>query len=71
MSAEPDEYSRYAQCARALAERFHSAEVNEDCLRDIFTEEICNYQTIMNTEVKKCNTKKEHAGPGCAVGMQR
>ena len=71
LSAEPDEYSRYAQCARALAERFHSAEVNEDSLRDIFTEEICNYQTIMNTEVKKCDTKKEHAEAGCAVGMQR
>ncbi len=70
LSAEPDEYSRYTQCAQALAERFHSAEVNEGCLRDILTEEIRNYQTIMNTEVKKCETKKKRAKPGCAVGMQ-
>ena len=52
---EADEYSHYTLCAQSLAERFHSAAVNEECLRDILTEAISNYKT---TEDKKCKTTK-------------
>ena len=52
---EANEYSHYTLCAQSLAEQFHSAEVNEECLRDIFMEAISNYKT---TEVKKCKTTK-------------
>lgn len=46
LCAKSDEYSHYTQCAQSLAERFHSAEVNEKCLRDILTEAISNLKTI-------------------------
>ena len=52
---EANEYSRYTLCAQSLAEQFHSAEVNEECLRDIFVEAISNYKTA---EVKECKTTK-------------
>lgn len=52
---EANEYSRYTLCAQSLAEQFHSAEVNEECLRDIFMEAISNYKTA---EVKECKTTK-------------
>lgn len=52
---EANEYSHYTLCAQSLAEQFHSAEVNEECLRDIFVEAISNYKTA---EVKECKTTK-------------
>ena len=50
-----NEYSHYTRSAQSLAERFHSAEVNEERLRDILAEAISNYKT---TEDKKCKTTK-------------
>ncbi len=49
LCSEADEYRHYVQCAQLLAERFHSAEVNEEWLGDILTEAVSNYK---NMEVK-------------------
>lgn len=46
LCSEVDEYRHYIQCAQSSAERFHSAEVNEECLKDILTEAISNYRTM-------------------------
>lgn len=52
---EANEYSHYTLCAQSLAKRFHSADVNEECLRNILIEAISNYKT---TEDKKCKMTK-------------